>query len=104
MRGGRVTRWFDRGRRRRTGLVCGAVALVFAMGTGAFAGVMNNVVQPTGSVAGHDYTYWLKRAWKFYFTSSAPCQTTNIGGKPATLAINAKGGHSSCHAAAGKPI
>jgi hypothetical protein len=93
-------------RRRRVavGLACGVSVLVLSMTAGAFASTLNDVVQPTGSVAGRAYPYWLKRAWRFYFSSPAPCQTATVNGQTVTLVENTAGGRSSCPAPAGKPI
>jgi hypothetical protein len=84
------------------GLAC--AVLVLSMAAGAFASTLRDVVQPTGSVAGRAYPYWLERAWKYYFTSPAPCQTATVSGRTVTLVENPVGGRSSCHAPAGKPI
>jgi hypothetical protein len=92
------------GRRGRLGLACGISLLALVMAAGAFASTLNSVVQPTGSVAGRAYPYWLQSAWRSYFTSSAACHTTKVGGRTVTLVVNAAGGRSSCHAPAHQPI
>ena len=79
-------------------------ALVGSLATGAFASTLTDVVPSTGGVAGHDYAYWLKRAWKFYFVSPSQCQSATVGGQTVYLAEGIGGGSSSCHVPAGHPI
>jgi hypothetical protein len=91
-------------RRRVTGLVLGVSLLVLAMGAGAIASTLKEVVPSTGGVAGHDYAYWLQRDWEFYFTSPKQCQSATVNGQTVYLAESIGGGRSSCHMPAGHPI
>lgn len=108
MDSGRVTGRFSGGRRRFACLVCGVAALLAATAGGALASGMGDVVQPSGSVAGQAYPFWLQQVWKFYFTSPAPgpghCQTIKVGGRSAVLVEDIRGGSSTCHVHAGEPI
>src|SRR5436305_4795847 len=103
---GRVT-----GGRRRAliGVASGVSVLVLWLGAGAFASTLKFVVPgPTGTAAGQNYHYWLKRAWEFYFNSPAPgptpCQTVTVNGKSVAVLPNIGNGRSTCSEPRGRPI
>jgi hypothetical protein len=91
-------------RRRVVGVALGVSLLVLSIGAGAYASSLNQVVPSTGGVAGHDYAYWLQRAWEFYFASPNDCQSATVGGQTVYLAESIGGGRSTCHFPSGHPI
>jgi hypothetical protein len=90
--------------RRTVGLICGVSAVVLALGSAALASSLNQVVQPSGTVYGQGYPYYLQQVWKYYFSSSSTCQTTTVGGHKVALAEDYKSGKSTCTAPAHEPI
>ena len=90
--------------RVRVGLVGGVAALVLAISSAAFASNLGQVVQPTGTVYGQSYTYYLQQVWTYYFASSSMCQTATVGGHKVALAEDYKSGTSTCTVPAGEPI
>ena len=95
-------------RRRLVGTALAAGVLTLAMGAGAFASTLNQVVPPTGTVAGQGYAYFLQRTYATYYNAPPPgpsaCETVTVGGKKVILVENIHGGKVSCHVPAGKPI
>ena len=88
--------------------LAGTGLLVLMLCAGAFASTLNDVVAPTGSVAGRPYPYWLKRTWEFYFSSPAPgpspCQTVTVHGRSVVVVEDIGGGRSTCTVPAGQAI
>ena len=90
--------------RRLIGLACGVSVLVLALGSGAFASTLNQVVQPSGTVYGQGYPYYLQQVWTKYFSSASFCQTVTVNGRKVALAEDYKSGRSTCTVSAGEPI
>lgn len=91
-------------RRRVAGVALSVSLLVLSVGAVAYASSLNQVVPSTGGVAGHDYAYWLKQDWKFYFASPSNCRSMTVGGQTVYLAESIGGGSSTCHFPSGHPI
>jgi hypothetical protein len=90
--------------RRLVGLACGVGVLVLAVCSAAFASNLGQVVQPTGTLYGQGYPYYLQQVWSHYFSSASYCQTITVGGHKVALAEDYKSGTSTCTVPAGEAI